>query len=87
MGGYFDLDSKAQEINKIEKEMFEINFWDNKKQAEEKMARLSSLKSDVKSVEDIKKEIVDSLDLLEIALLENEIDLKLELEKTVVNIR
>ena len=87
MGGYFDLDSKAQEINKIEKEMFEINFWDNKKQAEEKMAKLSSLKSDVKSVENIKKEIVDSLDLLEIALLEKELDLKLELEKTVVNIK
>ena len=87
MGGYFDLISKEEEINKIEKEMSEVDFWDNKKQAEEKMSKLSSLKSDVNSIKSIKNEIIDSLDLLDIAVLENENELKLELEKTVTDIR
>ena len=78
--------SKKQEIEKIEKEMSEINFWDNKKQAEEKVSKLSSLKSDVNSVEDLKNEIVDSLDFLQIALLENENELKSEVEKSILGI-
>lgn len=67
--------------------MSEVDFWDNKKQAEEKMSKLSSLKSDVNSIKSIKNEIIDSLDLLDIAVLENENELKLELEKTVTDIR
>ena len=86
MGGYFDLDSKELEIKKIEDEMSEANFWDNKKSAEEKMSKLSSLKADVNSIKNNKEEIKNALDLTEIAILEKEESLKAELENTVIDI-
>ena len=70
----------------IEQEMSEVNFWDNKKSAEEKISKLSSLKNDVDNIKKMRNEIKDALDLVEIAILENEASLKTELEKIIVQI-
>ena len=85
MGGYFDLESKQKEIKDIEEQMSQINFWDNKKQAEEKMAKLASLKNDVISINKLTEEIKNAIDLTEIAITEKEESLKLDLERTVIN--
>ena len=67
--------------------MSEMTFWDDKKIAEEKVSKLTSLKNDVISIKKIIDEIENGLELTEIAISENEESLKLELETTVIEIK
>ena len=66
-GGHFDPDNKKEEINKLEIEMNNPNFWDDKENAEKVVSTLNNLKSNLTKVESIKnkvesnKELIDSL--------------------------
>ena len=53
-GGYFDYPTKNETISKIEKEMLEENFWDNKRVAEKKINELNYLKNLVEEVSNVK---------------------------------
>ena len=66
-GGHFDPDNKKEEINKLEIEMNNPNFWDDKENAEKVVSTVNNLKSNLTKVESIKnkvesnKELIDSL--------------------------
>ena len=44
-GGHFDLDSKKETISNLEKEVNDVNFWNDKKHSEEVLSKLNNLKN------------------------------------------
>ena len=78
MGGYFDLPKKEEEIKRITKETEALNFWDNPQKAEETIKKLNELKEQVYSILNIKNEILNNIELLEIIDENNEMWKELE---------
>ncbi len=71
-GGRFELDKSVDDINKLESIMQESNFWDDKNTSEEVINRLNSLRKKFNSVNSLKTNIQDSLDILELLKLETD---------------
>ena len=71
-GGYFEVDSKLDEIKSLEKLVNSPNFWNDTDEANKIIEKLNDLKSSTSSVVSLNAEIKDCIDL--IALLEEEID-------------
>lgn len=86
-GGHFDLDSKQEEIKKLEEETSDINFWNDTNKAQEIIDNLNNLKETVSSVVDLTKRVDDNLDIIELLLVEEDVDLLQNLEEDVINMR
>ena len=86
-GGHFDLDSKQEEIKRLEEETQAIDFWNDNNKAQETIDNLNSLKETVYSVVDLKKRISDNLEVIELLLVENDVDLLQNIEEDVINMR
>ena len=71
-GGYFEVDSKLDEIISLEKLVNSPNFWDNTDDANKVIEKLNNLKNSTSSVVSLNAEIKDCIDL--IGLLEEELD-------------
>ena len=71
-GGYFEVDSKLDEIKTLEKLVNSPSFWDNTDEANKIIEKLNNLKNSTSSVVSLSDEIKDCIDL--IGLLEEEID-------------
>ena len=71
-GGYFEVDSKLDEIKSLEKLVNSPSFWDNTDEANKIIEKLNNLKNSTSSVVSLSDEIKDCIDL--IGLLEEEID-------------
>ena len=71
-GGYFEVDSKLDEIKSLEKLVNSPDFWDNTDDANKIIEKLNNLKNSTSSVVSLSDEIKDCIDL--IGLLEEEID-------------
>lgn len=64
-GGHFDVDSKKEDINKLEVEMNKSDFWNDKNNAEKIISELNELKTVTTRIEETKKKIVSSLDVID----------------------
>lgn len=71
-GGYFEVDSKLDEIKSLENSVNSPSFWNNTDEANKIIEKLNDLKSSTSSVVSLSDEIKDCIDL--IGLLEEEID-------------
>lgn len=71
-GGHFDIDKLKIELSSLEEKTKEANFWNDRQTAELIIKEITEKKSIVSTIEDLKKEIIDNLELLE--LIENEMD-------------
>ena len=71
-GGYFEVDSKLDEIKSLENSVNSPSFWDNTDEANKIIEKLNNLKNSTSSVVSLSDEIKDCIDL--IGLLEEEID-------------
>lgn len=71
-GGLFDPQKKKSRISKLEEQMKEPNFWDNRKQSEKIINEINYLKEILGNAEDLKNEIISNMDTLK--LLKNEYD-------------
>lgn len=60
----FDMDKKNQEIKKLETEMSQVNFWNNKDAASKLVENLGELKTLTNSINNIKKDLDESLELI-----------------------
>ena len=60
-GGHFEVDKKQEDIKKYEQKMAEPNFWDDKKESEEIINKLNSLKTKVEIINTLKLKIENNL--------------------------
>ncbi len=79
----FDITSKKKELNELEKETQNPDFWKDQKEASLKSKKLADLKEDIEKIEHIKKELEDIIELEKIGKKDPEIikELELKLEK------
>ena len=71
-GGHFDIPNKKEEINTLQKETEDPNFWNDREKSEEILSKQKELKDLVNSIESLKVEIESTLEVLN--LLETEPD-------------
>lgn len=71
-GGHFDVDKLKQSLSLLDEKTKEPNFWGDRQTAEQVIKEITEKKSTVGTIEDLKKEITDNLELLE--LIESEPD-------------
>lgn len=67
-GGLFDVDSKLDEIKKLEDEVNSSSFWNNNDKAQGVINKLNVLKGKTSSIVSLKSDIVDALDLVSLLL-------------------
>ena len=67
-GGLFDVDSKLDEIKKLEDEVNSPSFWNNNDRAQGVINKLNVLRSKTSSIVFLKSDIVDALDLVSLLL-------------------
>ena len=67
-GGLFDVDSKLDEIKKLEDEVNSSSFWNNNDRAQCVINKLNVLKGKTSSIVSLKSDIVDALDLVSLLL-------------------
>lgn len=60
-GGLFDVSSKEQEIKQLEEAMNASDFWDNRRQAEETIKKLNTLKKVVENLKEVKANLEANL--------------------------
>ena len=65
-GGLFDLDSKIKRLEELEREMSDINFWNDKDNANKVIGEVNELKSVIEPILDLEKSISNNLEMLEI---------------------
>lgn len=66
----FDIANKAKQIEVLEKESGEPDFWNDQREAQEKMRRLSELREEVETWQGLNRRVKETLDLLEMAVAE-----------------
>ena len=86
MGGHFDLQSKNNKINELEKELQDENIWNNVDYANKVNSELVNLKKTVSSFNNLSTKINDSISLLDILSTEDTNELN-ELETELNNIK
>lgn len=67
-GGLFDVDSKLDEIKKLEDEVNSPSFWNNNDRAQGVINKLNVLRSKTSSIVSLKSDLVDALDLVSLLL-------------------
>lgn len=67
-GGLFDVDSKLDEIKKLEDEVNSSSFWNNNDRAQGVINKLNVLRSKTSSIVSLKSDLVDALDLVSLLL-------------------
>ena len=63
-GGHFDIPSKKEEIDKLQKETEDLDFWNDRNKAEETLKKLNNLREQVTKIESIKHEIEDNAEII-----------------------
>lgn len=82
-GGHFDIDSKLTTINKLSEDINNPSFWDDKKSSEKTLNEFNNLKSIVDQITSLKKNIEESLDMIDLLKGDLDSDLKSELENNI----
>lgn len=80
-GGYFDLDASKKEIEHLEAKASSPDFWNNQEEARRINQRLAELKKELDTWESIRQDIIDSLEVAEMAQEEQDESLHDEIAK------
>ncbi len=75
-GGYFDPNSKEQQIKELESKTLLPNFWDSKKDSEKVISQLNELKNKLEKTSKLKEKIESNVEILE--SIKNEMDLEIK---------
>jgi len=79
----FDIAGKAKQIETLEAESGQPDFWNDQREAQEKMRRLSELREEVGTWQGVDRRVKDALDLIEMAAEEEDDSLLAELTEEV----
>lgn len=82
-GGHFDIDSKKEELKKLEEQTAKSNFWDDRESANKIINEMNSLKEMVSKIENVMDEIDSNLEVIELLLVENDEELLHNVEDNV----
>ena len=82
-GGHFDIDSKKENITKLQKETEQPDFWNNRENAEETLKNLNELKDLVDSIEKLQNEIDSCNEVLSLLEQEDDEELLEEVNQTI----
>lgn len=83
-GGHFDIESINIKIKSLEQEITKDGFWNDKNNAEKVIDELNSLKQISNSITDVKKCILDNIDIL--SSINGDKEMLLMLEEEVISI-
>ena len=83
-GGHFDIESINIKIKSLEQEITKDGFWNDKNNAEKVIDELNSLKQISNSITDVKKRILDNIDIL--SSINDDKEMLLMLEEEVISI-
>ena len=80
-GGHFDIDFKKEEIRSLQLQTEQDGFWNDRENAENILKDINDKKTLVDKVEGMKNKINDSIELLDLLELEEDIETEKQLEK------
>ncbi len=86
-GGHFDPEEKQKRIKELEKEVNNINFWNDKKHSEEVLNELNLLKSKIVKVENLKKNIEENIDIINLIKENSDLEMQELIENDINKIK
>ena len=86
MGGYFDIDNKLVEIDKLQKITEKSDFWNDQKFANETIQKLNNLKMYTDKIKYFFESLDNKIEEIEFLKLENDNELKELIEKDLENL-
>ena len=87
-GGYFDVDNKILEMNKLVDETNSPDFWDDDNNTKKVFAKINSLKKIIDPLKELKKDVESNIELLELSTDDVEIinEITNDLDKISINL-
>ena len=82
-GGHFDIEQKLKELENCEKKMQDVNFWNDKEEADTIIEEMSELKNVTSGIKERRDKNQEEAELLELLTLEEDTNLEHELEQEV----
>ena len=76
----FDIDGLKDKANKLEKETYDENFWDDVEAAQKTMQEIKGYKNQIEEYEDLRNAIEDLEVLIELALEEEDFEIYKEIK-------
>ncbi len=86
MGGLFDLENKEKELQSLELLMTEENFWQDITKANKVSAQVNYLKKELEDIKEIKVELQNLEELINLLLEEDDESLQKEIEENISNL-
>lgn len=80
LGGIFDLPTKQKELEELEKEAMDSNFWNNSQKVQTVNQRISTLKDEMGEFDKLHRTVDDLKVLLELAIEEDDSSLETEIQ-------
>jgi len=65
-GGHFEADKKIKQIEELEQQTLEPNFWNDSKHSEEIISKINGLKSKVNNIQNLKEKINNNLEIIDL---------------------
>ncbi len=82
-GGHFDIEQKLKKLENCEKKMQDVNFWNDKEEADAIIKEMSELKNVTSGIKERRDKNQEETELLELLTLEEDANLEHELEQEV----
>ncbi|RME72884.1 MAG: peptide chain release factor 2 [Chloroflexi bacterium] len=79
----FDIANKAQQIEELEAATGQADFWNDQREAQAKMKKMSALRTEVETWQELNRRVNEALGLIEMALEEEDDSLEAELSAEV----
>ena len=80
LGGIFDLPTKQKELEELEKEAMDSNFWNNSQRVQTVNQRISTLKDEMSEFDKLHNTVDDLKVLLELAIEEDDSSMEAEIQ-------
>lgn len=78
---HFDITNLENELNNLEKQTTENNFWEDSKNSSKVLKRITEIKNKIEQYKKVHNELQNLKDLTELLKQENDVDLEKDLEK------